>query len=272
MKIIKVYQKFITERSFNKESVIDELFRKDLEKKIASGKKLNLTDIIANQDVYCGNYTNPEDDTEVCGYHYGEAVEGKRDEWAEKIRGMKCPGCGEVVGNLVEYISPDDLDSYEAKLPGGGFYIFSKGTEDKELLTNNPDNTKSPTTTSKSSTTPIEDKIDPTKIDPTKIYDHIEKNINVLVDAYLAISPQRYKATFTKDVIRKGLVRLQQECKFKDLSRAKEALDVFGDLMKPMVDDANYSKNIKTWRLGSNGKKYYVVFKDFAMLVGNLQF
>jgi len=110
------------------------------------------------------------------------------------------------------------------------------------------------------------------QLNSTKVYDHIEKYINVLVDAYVAITPQRYKATFTKDVIRKGLVRLQQECKFKDLSRAKEALDVFGDLMKPMVDDANYSKNIKTWRLGSNGKKYYVVFKDFAMLVGNLQF
>lgn len=104
-------------------------------------------------------------------------------------------------------------------------------------------------------------------INPDKIYEHIEKNINVLVDAYLAISTQRYKATFTKDVIRKGLVRLQQECKFKDLGRTKEAIKVFNDSMKPMMDDVLNSKNIETWKLGSNGKKYYNVFNDFRTMV-----
>ncbi len=103
-------------------------------------------------------------------------------------------------------------------------------------------------------------------INSTKIYDYIEKYINVLVDAYLAITTQRYKATFTKDVIRKGLVRLQQECKFNDLKRTKEAIDVFNDLMKPMMDDVLKSKNIETWKLGSNGKKYYNVFKDFRTM------
>ena len=104
-------------------------------------------------------------------------------------------------------------------------------------------------------------------INPTKIYNHIEKYINVLVDAYLAISPQRHKATFTKDVIRKGLVRLQQECKFNDLSRTKEAIKVFNDSMKPMMNDVLNSKNIETWKLGANGKKYYSVFKDFTNMV-----
>jgi hypothetical protein len=104
-------------------------------------------------------------------------------------------------------------------------------------------------------------------INPIKIYDYIEKYINVLVDAYLAISTQRYKATFTKDVIRKGLVRLQQECKFNDLSRAKEAIKVFNGSMKPMMDDVLNSKNIETWKLGANGKKYYSVFKDFTTMV-----
>jgi len=104
-------------------------------------------------------------------------------------------------------------------------------------------------------------------INPTKIYDHIEKNINVLVDAYLAIVTQRYKAEFTKDVIRKGLVRLQQECKFNDLSRCKEAIEVFNDSMKPMMDDVLRSKNIEVWKLGANGKKYYSVFKDFTNMV-----
>ena len=101
------------------------------------------------------------------------------------------------------------------------------------------------------------------ELNSTKVYDHIEKNINVLVDAYVAITPQRYKATFTKDVIRKGLVRLQQECKFNDIKRTKEAIKVFNDLMTPMMEDVHKSKNIETWKLGSNGKKYYSVFNDF---------
>ena len=105
------------------------------------------------------------------------------------------------------------------------------------------------------------------QINSTKIYDHIEKNINVLVDAYVAITPQRYRETFTKDVIRRGLVRLQQECKFNDLKRTKEAIGVFNDSMKPMMDDVLKSKNIETWKLGSNGKKYYNVFNDFRNMV-----
>ncbi len=104
-------------------------------------------------------------------------------------------------------------------------------------------------------------------VNSTKIYDHIEKNINVLVDAYLAISPQKYKATFTKDIIRKGLVRLQQECKFKDLSRTKKAIKVFNDSMKPMMDDVLKSKNIDVWKMSYNGKKYYSVFNDFTTMV-----
>ena len=101
------------------------------------------------------------------------------------------------------------------------------------------------------------------QLESTKIHDYIEKYINVLVDAYVAITPQRYKETFTKDVIRKGLVRLQQECKFNDIKRTKEAIKVFNDLMTPMMEDVHKSKNIETWKLGSNGKKYYSVFRDF---------
>lgn len=101
------------------------------------------------------------------------------------------------------------------------------------------------------------------QLDSTKIHDYIEKYINVLVDTYLAISTQRYKETFTKDLIRKGLVRLQQECKFNDLSRTKEAIKVFNDLMTPMMEDVHKSKNIDVWKMSYNGKKYYSVFNDF---------
>ena len=105
------------------------------------------------------------------------------------------------------------------------------------------------------------------QLDSTKLHDYIEKNINVLVDTYLAISPQRYKETFTKDVIRKGLVRLQQECKFNNLSRTKEAIKVFNDSIKPMMAEVIKSKNIDVWKMSYNGKKYYSIFKDFTTMI-----
>ena len=105
------------------------------------------------------------------------------------------------------------------------------------------------------------------QLDSTKIHDYIEKYINVLVDTYLAISPQRYKETFTKDVIRKGLVRLQQECKFNNLSRTKEAIKVFNDSIKPMMAEVINSKNIDVWKMSYKGKKYYSIFKDFTTMI-----
>jgi len=242
MKYLKIFEEFNTDI-------------KDIEKRVASGENLTLSDVMPGYDIYCGNHTNKDNDTEVCGYYFGEIEPS--DDWSKKALGRRCPDCDMTIGNVALYVSKNDLNAYEEKLPGEGFYLFSKETEDKELLNDNPDNTKNSTTT----------KPEENKLDPTKIYNHIEKYINVLVDAYLAISTQRYKATFTKDVIRKGLVRLQQECKFNDLSRAKEAIKVFNGSMKPMMDDVLNSKNIETWKLGANGKKYYSVFKDFTTMV-----
>jgi hypothetical protein len=241
MKYLKIFEEFNTDI-------------KDIEKRVASGENLTLSDVMPGYDIYCGNHTNKDNDTEVCGYYFGEIEPS--DDWSKKALGRRCPDCDMTIGNVALYVGKNDLNAYEEKLPGEGFYLFSKETEDKELLNDNPDNTKNSTTKSEEN-----------KLDPTKIYNHIEKYINVLVDTYLAISTQRYKATFTKDVIRKGLVRLQQECKFKDLSRAKEAIKVFNGSMKPMMDDVLNSKNIETWKLGANGKKYYSVFKDFTTMV-----
>ena len=241
MKHLKIFEEFNTDI-------------KDIEKRVASGENLTLSDVMPGYDIYCGNHTNKDNDTEVCGYYFGEIEPS--DDWSKKALGRRCPDCDMTIGNVALYVGKNDLNAYEEKLPGEGFYLFSKETEDKELLNDNPDNTKSSTT-----------KPEENKLDPTKIHSHIEKYINVLVDAYLAISTQRYKATFTKDVIRKGLVRLQQECKFNDLSRAKEAIKVFNGSMKPMMNDVLNSKNIETWKLGANGKKYYSVFKDFTTMV-----
>ena len=244
MKHLKIFEEFNTDI-------------KDIEKRVASGENLTLSDVMPGYDIYCGNHTNKDNDTEVCGYYFGEIEPS--DEWTKKAIGRRCPDCDMTIGNVVLYVGKNDLDAYEEKLPGEGFYLFSKETEDKELLTNDTNNS--------SSTKPEEKTNVETKLESNKIYDHIEKNINVLVDAYVAITTQRYKATFTKDVIRKGLVRLQQECKFNDIKRTKEAIKVFNDSMKPMMDDVLKSKNIETWKLGSNGKKYYNVFNDFRNMV-----
>ena len=251
------------------EGVIDDLNKKARDEKSEAGEELTLYDITAGYDIYCGNYTNT-DESEICGYSFGERVPGPVDKFVKIILKRQCPDCGMEIGNRVQYIS-DDLKNYEVDLPGRGFYLFPKSLDFKsgETIENKPeqngsmnkigpDNKKTPSVDLDDSKKPI---------NSTEIYKHIEKYINVLADAYVAITPQRYKATFTKDVIRRGLVRLQQECKFNDLKRTKEAIGVFNDSMKPMMDDVLKSKNIETWKLGSNGKKYYNVFNDFRNMV-----
>ena len=252
------------------ESVIDDLNKKARDEKSEAGEELTLYDITAGYDIYCGNYTNT-DESEICGYSFGERNPGPVDKFVKNILKRQCPDCGMEIGNRVQYISDEDLKSYEVDLPGVGFYLFPKSLDFKsgETIENKPeqngsmnkigpDNKKTPSVDLDDSKKPI---------NSTEIYKHIEKNINVLVDAYVAITPQRYRETFTKDVIRRGLVRLQQECKFNDLKRTKEAIGVFNDSMKPMMDDVLKSKNIETWKLGSNGKKYYNVFNDFRNMV-----
>ena len=248
------------------EGVIDDLNKKARDEKSEAGEELTLYDITAGYDLYCGNYTNT-DESEICGYSFGERVPGPVDKFVKIILKRQCPDCGMEIGNRVQYISDEDLKSYEVDLPGVGFYLFPKSLDFKSGETGEntpqqngsmnkigPDNKKTPSVDLDDSKKPI---------NSTEIYKHIEKYINVLVDAYVAITPQRYKATFTKDVIRKGLVRLQQECKFNDLKRTEAAIKVFGDLMAPMMLDVSKTKNIETWKLGSNGKKYGDVFQDF---------
>jgi hypothetical protein len=62
MKHIKIYQKFITERVFNTDSIIDRVNKMALDKKISSGVNLTLADVIPDYDLYCGNHTNTDND------------------------------------------------------------------------------------------------------------------------------------------------------------------------------------------------------------------
>ncbi len=270
MKIIKVYQKFITERSFSKNSVIDDLFRKDLEKKIASGKELTLIDIVAQQDVYCGNHTNPEDDTEVCGYHYGEAVEGKRDEWVEKVRGMKCPGCGGEVGETVLYVGPEELDSYEEKLPGDGFYIFSK--EELKSKSESPEeNTLTPTDDEDKPNAAVGKQEVKKVSSPKEISLYLQKNIRPITLCYLNILPEKFKGIgkgkMNEKTIQDELLKLQRECNYGDPMRAKEAIASWNRFISPVLTSDAGKSNMGIWLGKSDGKKYGDIVKDFESML-----
>jgi hypothetical protein len=259
------------------ESVIDNLNKEALMKKQES-EDLTVSDILAGYDIYCGNHTNT-DESEICGYSFGEREPGPEDKFVKNILTRQCPDCGMEIGNRVVLISDVDEERKEnlfglgrtgIELPGTGFYLFPKSL-DSETIENTPKQNGSMKKIGPNTITGfygLDDSKKPRSkfLDygsSTEIYKHIEKYINVLVDAYLAITTQKYRKTFTKDVIRGGLVRLQQECKFNDLKRTEAAIKVFGDLMAPMMLDVSKTKNIETWKLGSNGKKYGDVFQDF---------
>ena len=66
------------------ESVIDDLNKKARDEKSEAGEELTLYDITAGYDLYCGNYTNT-DESEICGYSFGERVPGPVDKFVKII-------------------------------------------------------------------------------------------------------------------------------------------------------------------------------------------
>jgi hypothetical protein len=249
MKYLKKYKTF---EEFNTDI-------KNIEKRVASGENLTLSDVMPGYDIYCGNHIN-NNDTEVCGYYFGEVEPS--DDWSKKVLGRRCPDCDMTIGNVVLYVGKNDLESYEEQLPGEGFYLFSKETEDEELLTDNPNNSSTPKNSSPKETDNEE------QLNSTKIHDFLDKNFNIILNAYVAITPHEHKQKMNDVFIRTGLERLRRECKFNNLKRTEEAIKVFNDLMRPMMEDTwvHPNKNIETWRLGSNGKKYYNLFRKFRTM------
>ena len=230
------------------EGVIDDLNKKARDEKSEAGEELTLSDITAGYDIYCGNHTNADDETEICGYLFGERNPGPAANFVKTILKRKCPDCGMEIGNRVMYV--DNVNDYEEKLPGVGFYINPKSLdlESKETTENTPKQSGSEESVVKSN---------------FDICFYLDKYINVLLAAYVAITPQKHKVKINEVTVRKALEKLRRECKYKDDKRSEAAIKEFNMFMDPMIADA-VEKNIPTWRLGSNGKKYYGVFKEFT--------
>jgi hypothetical protein len=112
-------------------------------------------------------------------------------------------------------------------------------------------------------------------VDATKIHDFLDKNFNIILNAYIAITPQRYQKTINESSVRTALEKLRRECKSGDTKRCKEAISVFNDFIKDMmifsIKDNNY-KNIETWKLSYNGKKYFDLFSEFHKMIGHKYF
>ena len=232
------------------EGVIDDLNKKARDQKSEAGEELSISDITAGSDIYCGNHTNTDDEFEICGYYFGEMNPGAGTDFVKKINKRKCPDCGMQIGRRVMYVSDEDLKSYEEDLPGEGFYLFSKERDNES---------------DSDSSEPIQKVVSKGSVVKSSSHDisyYMDKYFNVLLAAYVSITPQKHQANINEVSIRKALETLRRECKSKDNKRSKEAIEKFNMLMDPMMADAE--KSIHTWTLGSNGKKYYETFKGFV--------
>lgn len=237
------------------EGMIDDLNKQAISKKTEAGEELTVLDITTGSDIYCGNHTNPNNESEICGYYFGEKNDGPAKEFAEKIVKRKCPDCGMEIGRRVMYISNEELREYEEDLPGEGFYLFSKDDESDLPIQNGGEENKSDPMQNSG------DKENVMKSNSSDIFNHLEKYFNVLLAAYVAITPQKHKVKINESSIRKAMETLRRECKYKDNKRTEDAIKEFNMFISPMMLDAG--KNIQTWKLGSNGKKYYDVFNSF---------
>jgi hypothetical protein len=232
------------------EGLIDYLNKKEIDKKSEAGEELSISDITAGSDIYCGNHTNTDDEFEICGYYFGEMNPGAGSDFVKNITKRKCPDCGMQIGRRVMHVSTEDLETYEEDLPGEGFYLFSKEGDNES----DSDSSK-----------PIQKVDSQERVVKTSSHDisyYMDKYFNVLLAAYVAITPQKHQVNINEVSIRKALETLRRECKYKDNKRSKEAIEKFNMMMDPMMADAE--KSIHTWTLGSNGKKYYETFKGFV--------
>lgn len=97
------------------------------------------------------------------------------------------------------------------------------------------------------------------------IFYYLEKYFNVLLNAYVSITPQRHKAKINEISIKTAMETLRRECKYNDVKRMEEAIEKFNMFINPMMIDAD--NNIKIWKESSDGRKYSDVFNNFVEML-----
>lgn len=122
-------------------------------------------------------------------------------------------------------------------------------------------------------------------IDTRDLTSLIEKSKRVLVDAYIAMTHQRYKNDVKKTIketdpkklseelnkkineqITYRLDTLQRECKYNDLYRAKREAGLWKEFITKIISETNRG----IWMSGTDGRKYKSIVEQFEKLVSDI--
>lgn len=102
------------------------------------------------------------------------------------------------------------------------------------------------------------------QIDTRELTNHINKTKRVLLMAYESMVPQRYKQEAKE--IQMRLDKLERECKYNDLSRAKREVGLWKNFITKIISQTNRG----IWLSGTDGRKYKSVVDTFEKLVGEI--
>jgi hypothetical protein len=102
------------------------------------------------------------------------------------------------------------------------------------------------------------------QIDTRELTNHINRTKRVLIMAYESMVPQRYKQEAKE--IQMRLDKLESECKYNDLSRAKSEAGLWKKFITKIISQTNRG----IWMSGTDGKKYKSVVDTFEKLVDQI--
>ena len=104
-------------------------------------------------------------------------------------------------------------------------------------------------------------------VSPREIYSLLEKDIRPILLCYTNILPEKFKGVgpgkMNEKTIQESLMKLQRECKYNDMMRAKEAVGAWVKFIYTMKSSSEGVNNWNNWLKTSNGKKYGKIVQEF---------
>jgi len=102
------------------------------------------------------------------------------------------------------------------------------------------------------------------QIETRELTNHINRTKRILLMAYESMVPQIYKQEAKE--IQMRLDELERECKYNDISRAKEEAGLWKKFITKIISQTNRG----IWMSGTDGRKYKSVVDTFEKLVDQI--
>jgi hypothetical protein len=111
-------------------------------------------------------------------------------------------------------------------------------------------------------------------VSPKEIDSLLEKDIRPILLCYTNILPEKFKGVgpgkMNEKTIQEALMKLQRECKYGDVMRAKEAVGTWVRFIYTMKSSSEGLNNWNNWLKTSNGKKYGKIVQEFEKKIYRL--